>query len=186
MKLRKRVLAAALAVLVGVGIMPQIPAKAAEEQAKTVTHFANVVLFAHFKDDGKSNYFNEKARATDTYEAGRQIKEFYDGEYGRSMKNYLDKVSYGQFAIHNVFPQMDEQGKVNAFELPYDKATAASSNIDYNIITAMLEQANINVNGTETDYNKDGVVDNLTIILVGGENNTTIGGLPSLYPHQSS
>ena len=64
-----------------------------------VTNSANVVIFAYFSEDDQDSadaYFNQKYA---------QIKKFYDGDYKRSLKSYLNTVSYGKYNVNNYFPQ---------------------------------------------------------------------------------
>ncbi len=112
--------------------------------------------------------------------------EFYDGTYGRSFKNYMSTISDGQFIIQNVFPQWDDASKtVDALELPFKKSEAESGNIDYSIVKYVAENSSLPEDAV-VDYDNDGLIDNLTIILQGGTTYDYASTMPSLYPHQSS
>ncbi|MFQ9511677.1 MAG: Ig-like domain-containing protein, partial [Lachnospiraceae bacterium] len=83
---------------------------------------------------------------------------------------------------HNEFPQYDGT-TIHAYRLPSKKADAQNANIDYTIIKTLLDNVPAAWDKV-VDYDGDGFIDNVTIILKGsGENN---GMLPSLYPHQST
>lgn len=154
-------------------------------RAGGVRDFANVVLFAYFQDSSKPDYFNQPSSKDGNMTSAQKIMEYYDGSSGRSFTNYMSAISYGQFKVHNVFPQYDKNTKkVSAIKLPFTTAQAQNGNIDYSVIK---EIGNQNIpSGTETiDYDGDGMIDNLTIILLGEGSNTT-GTLPTLYPHMNT
>ncbi len=140
-------------------------------------NFANVVLFAHFTGDKaqeEAEYF-EKNRD--------KIIGLYDGSQGRSVTNYLNTISYGKFHLKNIFPQ-DDGKKITSYELKIDKNLAYQMNIDSQIIQEMIK----NIPGVKDkiiDYDGDGYIDNLTIMLYGGEkgasSNTTFVSHKSDY-----
>lgn len=140
-------------------------------------NFANVVLFAHFAGDKaqeEAEYF-EKNRD--------KIIGLYDGSQGRSVTNYLNTISYGKFHLKNIFPQ-DDGKKITSYELKIDKNLAYQMNIDSQIIQEMIK----NIPGVKDkiiDYDGDGYIDNLTIMLYGGEkvasSNTTFVSHKSDY-----
>lgn len=140
-------------------------------------NFANVVLFAHFAGDKaqeEAEYF-EKNR--------NKIIGLYDGSQGRSVTNYLNTISYGKFHLKNIFPQ-DDGEKITSYELKIDKNLAYQMNIDSQIIQEMIK----NIPGVKDkiiDYDGDGYIDNLTIMLYGGEkgasSNTTFVSHKSDY-----
>lgn len=154
----------------------------AHAEQQPVENMTNVVVFAHFKGDGNKEYFN-KALGNYTH-VGKKIKELYAGDYGRSFQNYMKTVSGEKLNVNTIFPQMDASGNVTAYELPYSLKQAQENNIDYNIITDILNNANLKIT-EDTDQNRDGAVDNLTVIMVGSAGNTG-ASMPSLYPHQNS
>ena len=142
--------------------------------AKPKQQSANIVVFAYFKDD-QTNFF-------DSQDNIKMIMDCYDGENQRSFKNYMNNISYGQYEIKNIFPQYDGT-KVTPYEIKSTtSAIASTSNVDSKIISEII--ANIpEVSNEVVDYDNDGFVDNLSIILNGGTTNTATT-LPSLYPHQ--
>lgn len=162
-----------------------VPVNAEENEstAKSSQDFANVILFAYFSDETNKEYFNDAFDAS--YTNAGKIMYYYDGNYNFSFTNYLNTVSNGQFNVHNVFPQLQADGKVNAIELPQKKTDAQSKNIDYSIVNYVINNSNIDLSNKTVDYNGDGIIDNLTIILLGSADNNVNGAIPSLYPHQS-
>ena len=140
------------------------------DQARSTTdeyNFANVVLFAHFagEDAEEDSKFFEENRDT--------IINMYEGTHGRSVVNYLNTISYGKFKLKNVFPQ-DDGVKIVSYELPLDKEIAYQQNIDLYIIQNFLKNVP-EISDEVLDYDGDGYLDNLTIVLRGGEEGTSSG-----------
>ncbi len=144
------------------------------------TDFANVVLFVCFEDDGGDAYFHDSTKV-------EGIMNDYNGSHGRSLTNYLSTISYGQFSIHNIFPQYDESQKIiNAYELPNTlREEAQKENVDAKIIDEIiLKQPQLQ--SQMIDYNQDGVVDNLTIVLYGKSEMSESEKIPTYHPHMST
>lgn len=74
---------------------------------------------------------------------------------------------------------------MNAYKLPFSKSEAETSNIDYSMIKEIVSNVSP-ASDVVVDYDKDGCVDNVTIILVGGASYPGGTGMPTLYPHQNS
>ena len=148
----------------------------AKTNNNTKQNFANVVIFAYFNDD-TSNYFADEANV-------KTIMEYYEGTSKRSFKNYMNEISYGQFEVHNIFPQYNGT-TIDAYEIKNTTSQVAStSNVDYAIISEIL--ANVpGVTDKTVDYNGDGYIDNLTIVLNGAATSTGTT-IPSLYPHKNT
>lgn len=161
---------------------PSVGIQAADNAKADPQDFANIVLFAYFRDETNKDYFNQPSPKDGTKTSAQKIIEYYDGTSGRAFGNYMSTISGGQLRVHNLFPQYDQAtGRVSVVELPFQKTDAQNGNIDYNIIKHIAGQS-IDVGSDTIDYDGDGVIDNLTVILVGeGVNNTTT--IPSLYPH---
>ena len=64
---------------------------------KTVNK-ANIVLFGYFADDTQT--------AADAYfdQYAGELVGYIDGSFGRSLKNYLSSISYGQLQMKNTIP----------------------------------------------------------------------------------
>ncbi|MBD5097505.1 MAG: hypothetical protein HDT40_11070 [Lachnospiraceae bacterium] len=151
--MRKKIVAVILTIIICLN-MP-INSYAAKSDA-TEKHFANVVLFAHFKGDtGAAKYFEDNSA---------ELIRLYDGSQGRSVTNYLNTISYGKFHLKNIFPQY-KNGVISSYELPYDE-NYYKGNADAQIISAMIQD--IGATSEVVDYDGDGYIDNLTIILLGG------------------
>ena len=120
-------------------------------------NFANIVLFAHFAGENSEQdkkYFEENRN---------EIIKLYDGTHGRSATNYLNTISYGKFHLKNIFPQ-DDGTKITSYELKTDKSSAYQRNVDSLIIDELIK----NIPGIKdkiVDYNGDGYIDNLTVVL---------------------
>ena len=138
-------------------------AKASEAKEE---NFANIVLFAHFAGENSEQdkkYFEENRN---------EIIKLYDGTHGRSATNYLNTISYGKFHLKNIFPQ-DDGTKITSYELKTDKSSAYQRNVDSLIIDELIK----NIPGIKdkiVDYNGDGYMDNLTVVLKGGNEQQVI------------
>jgi len=71
-----------------------ISAQAKTTGNKTVNK-ANIVLFGYFADDTQT--------AADAYfdQYAGELVGYIDGSFGRSLKNYLSSISYGQLHMEN-------------------------------------------------------------------------------------
>lgn len=158
-QLKKKIYALLLAVLVMLSNFPII--SYAKASVTSEQNFANVVLFAHFRGD------NASADAKFFVDNRDKIIKLYDGSYGRSLTNYLKTISYDKFHVKNIFPQDDGQ-KIISYELPFEASSAYNGNIDYSIIEQMINNIP-DIQNQIVDYDGDGFIDNLTIIIRGGE-----------------
>ncbi len=168
--MKKTISAIILIVIIGLITIPLTTnAKTSEKEKES---FANVVLFAYFKGDeeGRDYLINNT----------QNILEMYNGTGELSVKGYLNKISYGKFELKNIFPQYD--GKtIIPFELPCTKEGADKNNLDYTIIHSLIESTpSIKDN---LDYNNDGFIDNLSIVLKGGS--STVESNSTLVSHKS-
>ena len=143
--------------------------------AKSVNNeknYANVVFFTYFNGDLEGKKYME-----DNY---KTIMEYYNGSSETSVKNYLENISYNNFHLYNLFPQINDSTFI-PIELSITEDDANNSNYDSIIISDVLKKYP-NVSGT-IDYDKDGIVDNLTIILRNKADNA--GSNSSLVSHKS-
>lgn len=141
-------------------------------------NFANLVIFAYFQDqaDGES-FFQDPANA-------KKLWDLYEGSSGRSVKNYISTVSYGKVQVLNVLPQYDSaSGTIHAVCLSGSASTAQTQNIDTEIVREAL--AGVNVDGSILDLNRDGILDNVTVILKGGEDRENENSNVSYASHKS-
>ena len=143
--------------------------------AKSVNNeknYANVVFFTYFNGDLEGKKYME-----DNY---KTIMEYYNGSSETSVKSYLENISYNNFHLHNLFPQINDSTFI-PIELSITEDDANNSNYDSIIISDVLKKYP-NVSGT-IDYDNDGIVDNLTIILRNKADNA--GSNSSLVSHKS-
>ena len=143
--------------------------------AKSVNNeknYANVVFFTYFNGDLEGKKYME-----DNY---KTIMEYYNGSSETSVKNYLKNISYNNFHLYNLFPQINDSTFI-PIELSMTEDDANNSNYDSIIISDVLKKYP-NVSGT-IDYDNDGIVDNLTIILRNKADNA--GSNSSLVSHKS-
>lgn len=155
-------------------IPTKVSAKASNKQEE---NYANVVIFAHFAgDESKTDkkYFEDNRD---------KLIKIYNGSQGRSVTNYLKTVSYNKFHIKNIFPQ-DDGKKINSLELPFNKEDAYKTSIDRSIIDYVLEKVP-DIKNITLDYNNDGLIDNLTIILKGGDKENQSGSGATFVNHKS-
>lgn len=141
-------------------------------------NYSNIVLFAYFQDqpDGAA-YFSDTTKVS-------KILDMYNGSHGRSFTNYMSTISYGKFQVMNVFPQYDaEDGTINAARLTINSSDAMNGNIDSSILSQVL--SSVDLEESYLDLDKDGMVDNITVILQGGSG-TNVPTSVSLYPHKGN
>ena len=163
-----------LTLVVALTIPITCKAKVSKTQTKNV---ANVVLFAYFSDDNTAEEYFKTNR--------NYIIDVYEGTAQRSVVNVLKNISYGKLAVKNVFPQ-DDGTKINAIKLPFTEEEAKNTNIDYSIMKEILKNAP-EVKNKIVDYDGDGIIDNVTIMLKGTAKSRNIDGvLPTLWAHRSS
>lgn len=174
--MRKKLLFLCVALSCFIGI-PNIKAEAKASDTKR-KEYANVVVFAHFSGvntDADAQYFAQK-------ENRDKIMKYYNGDYGRSMTNYLETVSYGKFGIHNIFPQ-DDGAKITSCQVSMTEKEAQEKMVDSTIIEQVLQ----NVPGVKDqvmDYDGDGYIDNLTVIMKGAPPSGTSSTIPTLVSHK--
>jgi hypothetical protein len=137
-------------------------------------NFANIVIFAYFQDDETGEEFFKTN--------SEKIMEIYDGSQGRSFTNYMKTISYGKFQVKNIFPQYKD-GKIEAYQLSMTMSEARSKNVDAQIIQELMPKVS-EITDQTVDYDNDGILDNVTIILR-GNTESSVSGVPSLYSHKS-
>lgn len=143
-------------------------------RAADAKDYANVVVFAYFKGDAEGASYFQTNRA--------KILGLYDGAKNRSFTNYLSAVSYGKLRVKNYFPQ-DDGTTLSACALSVTEASVqAGGNMDTTIVSEIL--ANIPaLSGQVLDYDGDGYIDNLTVIMKSEKESQTSGN--SLVAHHA-
>lgn len=177
--MRKKIIASCILISLLAGIFDiSTYAKASDIQKRD---FANVVLFAHFSGNNASSdaaYFANKTNRD-------KIIKYYNGEHGRSMKNYLKTVSYGKFEIHNIFPQ-DNGTAIKSCQLSMSEKEAQEKNVDSMVIEQVLKQVP-GISDQLIDYDRDGIIDNLTVIMKGEPpSSSSSTNIPTLVSHKSN
>lgn len=120
--------------------------------------FANIVLFAHFsgdKADEDAAWFTENRDS---------IIKYYNGTHGRSFTNYMKSISYNQFFVHNIFPQ-DTGTKILSHQLSFSEKDMDGYTKDGIIVREVMDAYASKLQGKTIDYDHDGFIDNVTIIL---------------------
>ena len=127
----KRGLALLLTMILLCTALP-ISAQAKTTGNKTVNK-ANIVLFGYFADDTQT--------AADAYfdQYAGELVGYIDGSFGRSLKNYLSSISYGQLQMKNTIPQYDGT-TVHALQVPVKESDALVQNMDTQIIESLIRQ----------------------------------------------
>ena len=176
--MRKKLIVSCILISLLAGIFDiRTDAKASDIQKRD---FANVVLFAHFSGSKASEdaaYFAKK-------ENRDKIIKYYNGEHGRSMKNYLKTVSYGKFEIHNIFPQ-DNGTSIKSCQLSMTEKEAQEKNVDSLIIEQVLAKVP-GISSKLVDYDNDGYIDNLTVVMKGAPPSGSTSVIPTLVSHKSA
>ena len=144
----------------------------AKSSNKSKENFANVVFFAYFRGDTEGREY--------LISHANEILEMYDGTGELSVKGYLNKISYGKFNLINIYPQYNGKELV-PIELPCTIAEVENSNLDYTIIHSII--SSISGVSDNLDYNNDGYIDNISIILKGGSENASSNS--TLVSHKS-
>lgn len=136
-------------------------------QAEAATQVDNLVLMVNFSDDGDNTFQTNFSR----------YQEMYTGpasEPKRSLSQYISTISDGQVTVNTYFPQV-----VNNVFLPVTIQGSASDYPDASngvqfvqqVITAVQNTSGLSFPSKLDSMRGDGYIDNLTIIVqVGGDN----------------
>lgn len=149
-------------------------------QAKTtgnkVVNKANIVLFGYFADDTQT--------AADAYfdQYAGELVGYIDGSFGRSLKNYLSTISYGQLQMENTIPQYDGT-TVHALQVPVSESDALTQNLDTQILESLISQMPSIADKT-VDLDGDGYVDNVMVILKASQS-ASAASATTLVAHKS-
>lgn len=165
MKLLKKTAAVILCTVLMLTCFPMsVFAKASDAENKKE---ANIVLFGYF-----NNYTAEEAE--EYYKTNLEsIMKILDGSNGRSFKNYIKSISYGKLEIENIFPQYSD-GKITPVNVGVSEADANVRNYDVSVIDSLVSNMPSIADKT-VDYDGDGYVDNVMLIVMNKTNEATSG-----------
>lgn len=169
------------------------PIKIFAEDQNDGSQHANLVLFVCFSDEDDLDWLNETSSGPyEDYTKGmtnaQRYMAYYDGSQNRSFSSYMAKISGGKYQVKNIFPQYDEEtGKVTPFQVTnVTEQQAKTGNHDAQIVKELKEAIDLSKWVNELDLNGDKVIDNVSIILQGGnyESSATGKDTPSLRSHK--
>ncbi len=121
--------------------------------------FANLVFFAYY--DGTTTQVEEDIKYYE--ENSTMLIDLYNGSSKRSFTNYLKEISYGKFNAKTIFPQL-ENGVIKPIKLNINIQDSYDRNNDTLLIDQVVTTYPAIYNQI-VDYNGDGYIDNLTIII---------------------
>ena len=171
MKIKKIISIAILTIIImniAIVLIPENNVQATDTKIST-QKIANIVVFIEFQDTDHTAH-NTKCFVNNE----STTFQYFNGEdgYEKGLKTYLNKISYGQLDVQNIFPQYNETTK----KIIVYKARNNRQYYETNVNELIAEIAqDINNNGTINnneilDYNNDRNIDNLTLILASGNN----------------
>lgn len=119
-----------------------------------VEQINNIVLFAQFDDLSTYNFMEKN---TDSI-----VNMCNSTSTQRSLKSYVDTISYGKASVDSYFPQMQD-GVI----VPYKLNQAKKDYLNYELLVSEV-LSNIKVpTDMELDGNNDGVIDNIVLVIDG-------------------
>lgn len=137
---------------------------------------ANVVIFARLAGDA-----NDDFNRSGSWDAIR--RQYEDGD--TSFASYISAVSGGRMRVENIFPQVDANGTIEVLQLSkrsYSDNAALVGEVVRALSSAQPGDALYLDPDTYTlDNLKDGVLDNLTIVLQGGTFGSRNGAFAARY-----
>lgn len=155
------------------------PSKAEEP----VREIANLIVFVDFQD----TVHKEQCYAGDP-----QIQELFDGDEKnpKSLKQYIKAISYGQIEVENVIPQYNREGnQVVPVKLSMSSSQYTDGvNGDANLIEALAQEwpEQLQLSEGQLDYDGDGVIDNLMLVLPDEPSNSNTSGRMNTYQGSAS
>ena len=131
----------------------------AKASNKPNENFANLVFFAYY--DGTTAEVEEDVK----YYKDNSISliDLYEGSSKRCFTNYLKEISYGKFNVKNIFPQL-ENGIIKPIKLNIHIKDSYERNND-SLLIEQIVATYPSISNQIVDYNGDGYIDNLTIII---------------------
>ena len=150
-------------------LIPENNVVKAESTKINTQKIANLILFVEFQD---TNHAQHNTKCFINNES--TTFQYFNGEggYEKGLKTYVNKISYGQLEVENIFPQYNgTTKKIISYK--------ANKNREYyqTNINELIEEMAVDVNSNGTikddqilDYNNDRNIDNLTLVLASGDN----------------
>lgn len=148
-------------------------------KAAGTTEMANLVIFVKM-EGAEGNVFDEVTNNTTyTTDNWKTIKSMYDGgtipNVNNSFSNYISTVTCGKVAVKNIFPQVytraDNSEGIHVLELSqsqYGTDDAMVAEVIQKMQTATSDNnPDFLYVADNLDLNRDGCIDNLTIIVQG-------------------
>ena len=181
MKIRMKISRLLAAVLFVPLTLTQItfPSKAEE----SVRKIANLIVFVDFQDT---------LHKEQCYTGDPQIQELFDGDEKnpRSLKQYIRAISYGQMEVENVIPQYNREGnQVVPVKLSMSSSQYTDGvNGDANLIEVLAQEwpEQLQLSEGQLDYDGDGVIDNLMLVLPDEPANSNTSGRMNTYQGSAS
>ena len=100
-----------------------------------------------------------------------------------SIGNRLQIIFHGKFEIHNIFPQ-DNGTSIKSCQLSMTEKEAQEKNVDSLIIEQVLAKVP-GISSKLVDYDNDGYIDNLTVVMKGAPPSGSTSVIPTLVSHKS-
>ena len=155
------------------------PSKAEE----SVRKIANLIVFVDFQDT---------VHKEQCYTGDPQIQELFDGDEKnpKSLKQYIRAISYGQMEVENVIPQYNREGnQVVPVKLSMSSGQYTDGvNGDASLIEALAQEwpEQLQLSEEQLDYDGDGVIDNLMLVLPDEPANSNTSGRMNTYQGSAS
>lgn len=155
------------------------PSKAEE----SVRKIANLIVFVDFQDT---------VHTEQCYTGDPQIQELFDGDEKnpKSLKQYIKAISYGQMEVENVIPQYNREGnQVVPVKLSMSSSQYTDGvNGDANLIEVLAQEwpEQLQLSEEQLDYDGDGVIDNLMLVLPDEPSNSNTSGRMNTYQGSAS
>lgn len=157
-----------------------VPVRAEEP----VRQIANLIVFVDFQDTVHEN--------KECYTVNPQIEELFgvDESDPKSLKQYIKAISYEQMEVENVIPQYNREGnqvvpvKLSMLSSQYTDGV----NGDANLIEALAQEwpEQLQLSEGQLDYDGDGVIDNLILVLPDEPSNSNTSGRMNTYQGSAS
>lgn len=170
MKIKKIIAISILTIMImnmAIILMPYNNVQATDTKSST-QKMANIIVFVDFQDTDHTTH-NTKCFINNE----NTTFQYFNGAegYEKGLKTYINKISYGQLDVENIFPQYNETTqKITPYKANKNKQYY-ETNIN-ELIEEIVVDTNNNgkIDNQILDYNNDGKIDNLTLVLSSGEN----------------